>query len=140
LALKRLDGGRRPAGEAGATPLESRLSRLGRALPGACWRSRAFECRAYRQSGTAEIDRRRPKMQPTFFGGARGRRRKTYRPQRSVGPIMNPAISCSTGVADRALRGYPPRSPSFALEKAEPRSPPRALRLQRLSPIGDRRN
>src|SRR6516225_4430639 len=40
---------------------------LGRALPGACWRSRAFECRAYRQSGTAEIDRRRPKMQPTFF-------------------------------------------------------------------------
>src|SRR5215472_12790635 len=26
--------------------------RLGRALPGACWRSRAFECRAYRQSGT----------------------------------------------------------------------------------------
>ena len=48
-------------------PLESRLSRLGRALPGACWRSRAFECRAYRQSGTAEIDRRWPKMQPTFF-------------------------------------------------------------------------
>src|SRR5262249_56248252 len=40
---------------------------LGRAVPGACWRSRAFECRAYRQSGTAEIDRRRPKMQPTFF-------------------------------------------------------------------------
>src|SRR5262249_59234495 len=60
-------------GEAGATPLESRLSRLGRALPGACWRSRAFECRAYRQSGTAEIDRRRPEMQPTFFRGARER-------------------------------------------------------------------
>src|SRR5262249_10177425 len=33
-----------------------------------------------------------------FFGRARGRRRKTYRRQRSVGPIMNPAISCSTGV------------------------------------------
>src|SRR5262249_34342076 len=49
------------------------LVRLGRALPGACWRSRAFECRAYRQSGTAEIDRRRPKMQPTFFRGARER-------------------------------------------------------------------
>src|SRR5262249_27411493 len=28
----------------------------------------------YRQSGTAEIDRRRPKMQPTFSGRARGRR------------------------------------------------------------------
>src|SRR5262249_44260236 len=34
---------------------------------------RAFECRAYRQSGTAEIDRRRPKMRPTFFRRARGR-------------------------------------------------------------------
>jgi len=31
-----------------------------------CQRSRAFGCSAYRQSGTAEIDRRRPKMQPTF--------------------------------------------------------------------------
>src|SRR5262249_21450957 len=41
--------------------------RLGRALTGAGWRSRAFECRAYRQSGTAEIHRRGPKMQPTFF-------------------------------------------------------------------------
>src|SRR5262249_53220772 len=47
--------------------------RLGRALPGARWRSRAFECRAYRQSGTAEIDRRRPKMRPTFFRRARAR-------------------------------------------------------------------
>src|SRR5262249_324478 len=52
-------------------PLESRLSRLARALPDACWRSRAFECRAYRQSGTAEIHRRGPKMRPTFFGRAR---------------------------------------------------------------------
>src|SRR5262249_46656673 len=38
-----------------------------------CQRSRAFGCSAYRQSGTAEIDRWRPKMRPTFFGRARGR-------------------------------------------------------------------
>src|SRR5262249_5187249 len=66
-------------GEAGATPLESRLSRLGRALPGACWRSRAFECRAYRQSGTAEIDRRGQNVQPTLSGRARGRRGLRWR-------------------------------------------------------------
>src|SRR5262249_14934392 len=39
-----------------------------------CQRSRAFGCSAYRQSGTAEIHRRGPKMRPTFFGRARGRR------------------------------------------------------------------
>jgi hypothetical protein len=37
-----------------------------------CQRSRAFGCSAYRQSGTAEIHRRGPKMRPTFFGRARG--------------------------------------------------------------------
>src|SRR5215469_10336326 len=34
---------------------------------------------AYRQSGTAEIHRRGPKMRPTFFGRARGRRGLTRR-------------------------------------------------------------
>src|SRR5262249_58789575 len=38
-----------------------------------CQRSRAFGCSAYRQTGTAEIHRRGPKMRPTFFGRARGR-------------------------------------------------------------------
>src|SRR5262249_40560666 len=42
-----------------------------------CQRSRAFGCSAYRQSGSAEVDRRWPKMQPTFFrrGWGRGRAR-----------------------------------------------------------------
>src|SRR5262249_17557368 len=54
-------------GEAGATPLVSRLEGVGGRSRRHCQRSRAFGCSAYRQSGTAEIDRRRPKMQPTFF-------------------------------------------------------------------------
>src|SRR5262245_3138634 len=62
-------------GEAGATPLESRLSGSGARSRALAKRSRAFGCSAYRQSGTAEIDRRRPKMRPTFSGRARGRPR-----------------------------------------------------------------
>src|SRR5262249_37724432 len=44
--------------------------RLGRAFPPAL--PTLARVRLQRQSGTAEIDRRRPKMRPTFFGRARG--------------------------------------------------------------------
>src|SRR5262249_34883877 len=54
-------GEKAPWGEAGATPLGSRLEGLGARSRRHCQRSRAFGCSAYRQSGTAEIDRRWPK-------------------------------------------------------------------------------
>src|SRR5262249_61792141 len=56
-----------------AAPAVSRFKGLRAATRRPCQRPRAFGCSAYRQSGSAEIDRRRPKMQPTFSGRARGR-------------------------------------------------------------------
>src|SRR5215831_16714666 len=50
-----------------AARVGARLEGLGARSRRHCQRSRAFGCSAYRQSGTAEIDQRRPKMQPTFF-------------------------------------------------------------------------
>src|SRR5262249_8411520 len=60
--------------------------------------ARAFGCSAYRQSGTAEIDRRRPKMQPTFFGRARGRPNcvRAHTEQDDVIMLMELQVSAGT--------------------------------------------
>src|SRR5262249_47912896 len=67
---------------------------------------RAFGFSAYRQSGTAEIHRRGPKMRPTFFGQARGRKFeadfegvfahscKRWRPRLFLSPAILLAIGC----------------------------------------------
>src|SRR5262249_21248938 len=75
-----------------------------------CQRGGAFGCSAYHQSGTAEIDWRRPKMQPTFSGRARGRRLKPNVSRVEI--IYDPA----NPLAAELIRSIDTGAPSLAVQ------------------------